>query len=160
MYRHFLFNLFLSRLDLGPVFCGNFIAGPGRRIGFNYLPHSGILRYLLAGNLAEAAYFFFLFFFGFISGEVDSGPRSSGRLKHNALLAMSNISGEVDSGLLKIPFSDSGQHKKTQESTSMVLFAATPSTQVEYCSKSLSNCMTKIIGQFPKVCQRKPLLQS
>lgn len=112
MYRHFLFNLFLSRLDLGPVFCGNFIAGPGRRIGFNYLPHSGILRYLLAGNLAEAAYFFFLFFFGFISGEVDSGPRSSGRLKHNALLAMSNISGEVDSGLLKIPFSDSGQHKK------------------------------------------------
>lgn len=97
MYRHFLFNLFLSRLDLGPVFCGNFIAGPGRRIGFNYLPHSGILRYLLAGNLAEAAFFVF-----FISGEVDSGSRSSGRLKHNALLAMSNISGEVDSGLLKI----------------------------------------------------------
>lgn len=141
MYRHFLFNLFLSRLDLGPVFCGNFIAGPGRRIGFNYLPHSGILRYLLAGNLAEAAYFFFLFFFGFISGEVDSGPRSSGRLKHNALLAMSNISGEVDSGLLKIKNTRIHLHGSVY-------------------SKSLSNCMTKIIGQFPKVCQRKPLLQS
>jgi len=61
MYRHLLFNLFLSRLDLGPVFCGNFIAGPDRRIGFNYGPHSGIVRYLLAGNLAEAAFLFFSF---------------------------------------------------------------------------------------------------